>query len=95
MANYSDFKNFCVLTHIVEKQAMEKVRMNWVVGITEQWLVKQVGCEDETCYFSFSFLLNQGSSKTPLLCSVSSENELEHGKLFRRVKVILTQWENE
>lgn len=36
MANYSDFKNFCVLTHIVEKQAMEKVQMNWVVGITEQ-----------------------------------------------------------
>lgn len=36
MANYSDFKNFCVLTHIIENQATEKVQMNWVVGITEQ-----------------------------------------------------------
>lgn len=42
IANYSDFKNFCVLTHIVEKQAMEKVWMNWVGGI-HQTVVGKAG----------------------------------------------------
>lgn len=52
MANYSGLKNSCVLISIVEKQAMSQVQMNCVVGTTSHWLVKQVGCGHEVCYFS-------------------------------------------
>lgn len=52
-----------------------------------------VGKAGRLCFLS-SVCLIRVPLKPHSLRSVSSENELEHGKLFRRVKVILTQWEN-